>query len=40
MFIDGKWWAAAFPVVAIFLVVSAFNVIADWVESRVEGSGR
>jgi ABC-type dipeptide/oligopeptide/nickel transport system permease subunit len=40
MFIDGKWWAAAFPVVAIFLVVSAFNVIADWVESRVEGTGR
>jgi hypothetical protein len=26
--------------VAIFLVVSAFNIIADWVESRVEGSGR
>lgn len=40
MFIDGKWWAAAFPVLAIFLVVTSFNLIADWVESRVEGTGR
>lgn len=39
LLIDGKWWAAAFPAVAIFLVVVAFNVIADAIESRVERVG-
>lgn len=36
LLIDGKWWAAAFPALAVFLVVIAFNVVADAIESRVE----
>jgi ABC-type dipeptide/oligopeptide/nickel transport system permease subunit len=39
MLIDGKWWAAGFPTLAIFLVVSAFNLIADGIEAGVERSG-
>jgi ABC-type dipeptide/oligopeptide/nickel transport system permease subunit len=40
MLIEGKWWAAIFPVLAIFLVVSAFTVIADGIERHVEGGTR
>ncbi|MFE4413986.1 ABC transporter permease [Streptomyces sp. NPDC056821] len=39
MLIQGQWWAAVFPTVAIFLVVCAFTVIADGVEGRVERTG-
>jgi ABC-type dipeptide/oligopeptide/nickel transport system permease subunit len=39
MLIDGKWWAAGFPMLAIFLVVSAFNLIADGIEAGVERTG-
>lgn len=39
LLINGQWWAAAFPAVAIFLVVVAFNIIADAVEARVERFG-
>lgn len=39
LLIDGKWWAAAFPTIAIFLVVVAFNAIADGIEARAEATG-
>jgi len=39
LLIDGKWWAAAFPTLAIFLVVVALNAIADGIEARAEGLG-
>ena len=34
--IQGNWWIVLFPAAAIFLVVSALNVIADGVERRFE----
>jgi ABC-type dipeptide/oligopeptide/nickel transport system permease subunit len=39
LLIDGKWWAAAFPTLAIFLVVVALNAIADGIEARAESTG-
>ncbi|MDQ4214645.1 ABC transporter permease [Microbacterium sp. ASV81] len=39
LLIDGRWWASAFPTVAIFLVVVAFNAIADGIEARAEATG-
>ncbi|MGV9295647.1 ABC transporter permease [Amycolatopsis sp. NPDC003676] len=40
MLVEGQWWAAIFPTVAIFLVVSSLTVIADWFENRVEGGAK
>ncbi|WP_345183425.1 ABC transporter permease [Microbacterium panaciterrae] len=39
LLIDGNWWAAAFPTLAIFFVVVALNAIADGIEARAEATG-
>jgi peptide/nickel transport system permease protein len=36
LLINGQWWAAAFPTIAIFAVVAALNVVADGIEARAE----
>lgn len=36
LLINGQWWAAAFPTIAIFLVVVALNIVADGIEGRAE----
>ena len=36
MLIRGEWWAAAFPTLAMLLVIASFNVIAGAIENRIE----
>lgn len=36
MLIRGEWWAAAFPTIAMLLVIASFNVIAGAIENRIE----
>ncbi|WP_251438614.1 MULTISPECIES: ABC transporter permease [unclassified Microbacterium] len=36
MLIRGQWWAAAFPTLAMLLVIASFNVIAGAIENRIE----
>lgn len=36
MLIDGAWWAAGFPSLAILLVIASLNIVAGALENRIE----